>query len=66
MTGPKPGPLLDSDGEKRWLIEKLIAVRKDGAEYLVKWQGFPLSKASWEPADGLPKESIAAFQNQNM
>ena len=66
MTGPKPRPLIDSDGEKRWLIEKLIAVRKDGTEYKVKWQGFTLSEASWEPADALPKESISAFHNQNM
>ena len=54
------------DGEKRWLIEKLIAVRKDSAEYRVKWQGFPLSEASWEPADELPKGIIVAFQTHLM
>ena len=41
-------------------------MKKDGAEYRVKWQGFPLNEASWEPADGLPKESIVAFQTQLM
>ena len=41
-------------------------MKKDGAEYRVKWQGFPLSEASWEPVDELPKESIVAFQTHLM
>ena len=41
-------------------------MRKDGAKCRVKWQGFPLSEASWEPVDELPKESIVAFQTHLM
>jgi hypothetical protein len=46
----KPPPEL-LDGEEVYDVETILNHRKQGQgyQYYVKWQGHPISKASWEP-----------------
>ena len=51
----RPGPVL-VDGEQEYLVEAILAHRlidakqpSKGCWYLVKWAGYPISDATWEP-----------------
>ena len=51
----------DSKGEEeeKFCVEKVINMclnKKGKEEFLVKWAGYPLSQAKWEPADHLSGE----------
>jgi hypothetical protein len=50
---PKVTPVLldEATGEESFIIEALLDKRRtpQGVDYLVKWHGYPLSEASWEP-----------------
>jgi hypothetical protein len=55
--------------ELEYVVDKLLGKRgKGGAvEYKVKWQGFPSTEATWEPASALScDEIVAAFEQQQL
>jgi hypothetical protein len=55
--------------EDEYVVDKLLGKRgKGGAvEYKVKWQGFPSTEATWEPASALScDEIVAAFEQQQI
>lgn len=35
-----------------WVVEQIIMESEDG-KFLVKWKGFPIKKATWEPRKNL-------------
>ena len=49
---PRPDPIL-IQGENEWIVESILAMRKrhKKTQYLVKWQGYPDTETSWEPAE---------------
>ena len=48
----------------QYIVEKIIGKRlKDRRiEYKVKWKGYPLSEATWEPVNQLPKKVVEAYE----
>lgn len=63
-------PFVDPEtSELVWHIEALLdkRIRYNRPEYLIKWQGFPESEASWEPINHLlpfGSEAIKEFESQ--
>ena len=49
-----------SSCEYEW--ETVLDTRDDAREFLVKWKGWPVSHATWEPADQLPREIIEHYR----
>ena len=49
---PKPLPEL-IEGEEVYEVENILKHRKRGREhqFYVKWKGYPISEASWEPEE---------------
>ena len=45
-------------------VERIVAKRVKGgkAEYLIQWQNYCPSENTWEPAEHLPQDLIAAFE----
>ena len=66
LPNDRPSPECNEDGADAWEIEHILEKRGKGnrVEYLVKWKGYPLWEASWEPKKNLAgsPESIAAFE----
>ena len=53
---PRPTPAVQEEGEEpEWEVESVLDMRRRGThvEYLVKWRGYPLEEASWEPKSHL-------------
>jgi len=48
---PPPDIQADSNGDKQWVVERILARRKRGRtnEYLVEWKGYPPEENTWEP-----------------
>ena len=66
-----PPPLIDSNGEKRYIVERILDHRlHDGrVECLVKWLGYSHDESSWEPRDVLQEdvpEIVLAYEKQNI
>ena len=69
----RPGPVL-VDGEQEYLVEAILAHRlidakqpSKGCWYLVKWAGYPISDATWEPEDNLVQDVpdlLKAYQKE--
>ena len=47
-------------------VERIVAKRVKGskAEYFIQWQNYCPSENTWEPAEHLPQDLIAAFENR--
>jgi hypothetical protein len=47
----KPGPVVTSEGEVEWTIEKIVDEHKrgKGKQYLVKWVGYGEEENRWLP-----------------
>ena len=41
-------------------------VKRAEAEYLIHWQNYSPSENTWEPAEHLPEDIIAAFENRSV
>ena len=39
-----------------------MLTKRGGEEFLVKWVGYPLSEATWEPFDNLSGEEAREYQ----
>jgi hypothetical protein len=60
------------DGTEVWLVEEILNKRLIGrgknrpVEYLVKWQGYPRSEATWEPERNLDgsHQAIADYEDR--
>ena len=52
---PRPPPDIDEEGHPIYEVEQIMDKRQKGRgfQYLVKWQGYPHSENTWEPASGL-------------
>jgi hypothetical protein len=65
---PRPAPeVVEADGTSKWEVESILACRGHGRrlQYLVRWKGYPLWEASWEPQRNLveAQDAIAEFEN---
>ena len=65
MLPEETADIKEEDGGE-FYVEKVIKIRvnKDGREeFLVKWVGYPLSKATWEPFENLSGEEACEHQD---
>jgi hypothetical protein len=71
ITRPEP-EAVDDNGAPEWRVDRLLDHRKvrRGArlidQYLVEWQGYPISEATWEPIEHLTgsMELVQEFNEQ--
>ena len=51
---PPPPPVI-VDGEQEWEVEEILNSRqfRNRFEYLVKWKGYGIEEASWEPRENI-------------
>ena len=66
MTGMVSAQTADIDGEDygEFFVEKVIKMqvnKKGREEFLVKWVGYPLSQATWEPFENLSGEETCEY-----
>jgi len=63
-----PPPIVVTDNGEEWEVEQILDSKISHRRlfYLVKWQGYPISDNSWEPAANLKHspELIKAFHSQ--
>ena len=47
-------------------VEHIVAKRGKGGkvEYIIQWQNYSPGENTWEPAEHLPEDLIAAFENR--
>jgi len=57
---PDPPPPIIINDEEEYEVEEILDKRKHygKVQYLVKWKGYPLSEASWEPLINLNCEEL--------
>lgn len=68
LPSSRPPPeVVEADGTSLWEVESILARRGRGSrlQYLVRWKGYPLWEASWEPLRHLSSatEAITEFEN---
>ena len=67
---PQPPAAIPVDGFDEFEVEEILDVRRYGRhktkQYLVKWAGYPLQDATWEPVGNLKncKEILKRFESQ--
>lgn len=49
-----------------FFVEELIRQRTEDGRYLVKWEGFPETENSWEPAANLPPHLVDKFRGRGL
>ena len=52
------------EGEEKCIVEKVIKMcvnKKGKEEFFVKWVGYPLSQANWEPFENLSGEEACEY-----
>uniref|UniRef100_K3WP04 Chromo domain-containing protein n=1 Tax=Globisporangium ultimum (strain ATCC 200006 / CBS 805.95 / DAOM BR144) TaxID=431595 RepID=K3WP04_GLOUD len=74
-----PPPLLDSQGEHRWVVESIVdhedrPTRRHGKKrlnhqrfYRVRWRGYPPSSDTWEPRQTLESDVpdvVRSYENR--
>ena len=49
--------------EETFLVEKLLKSKRINGQphYLIKWQGYPMKEATWEPMKNIPQELMQRF-----
>lgn len=49
-------------------VERVVAKRVKGrnTEYFINWQNYSPCENTWEPAEHLPEDLIAAFENRSV
>ena len=49
-------------------VERIVAKRVTGgkAEYFIQWQNYSPTQNTWEPAEHLPEDLIAAFESRSV
>ncbi len=45
-----------------WKVIKMSVNKEGREEFLVKWVGYPLSEAAWEPFENLSGEEAREYQ----
>jgi hypothetical protein len=62
---PPPPPVV-IDGEQEWEVEEILNSRmfRNRLEYLVKWKGFGMEEASWEPRTNVHAPQLVAKFHQ--
>ncbi|WP_353850111.1 chromo domain-containing protein [Herbaspirillum sp.] len=55
MERRAPPSLLDSHGDRHWLVDRLLQKKMKSGKvfFLVHWKGFPKSSRTWEPRQAL-------------
>jgi hypothetical protein len=63
----EPPPPIIIDNEEEYEVEKILDKRKHygKTQYLIKWKGYPLSEASWEPEENLNCPKLLKEFNKN-
>jgi len=64
----KPPPPIKINEEEEYEVEEILDKRKHYGkiQYLIKWKGYPLSEASWEPESNLNcPELLKSFNKSN-
>ena len=65
---PEPPPELE-EGEEVYDVETILRRRKRGRgyQYFVKWRGYPITDASWEPEQSFSKDGsmLTAYKRRN-
>lgn len=58
---PTPEPEFVDEEEPVWEVESILRKRRRGrqVEYLVKWAGYPIEEATWEPLANLQNADLA-------
>jgi hypothetical protein len=64
-----PPPVVEVDGQDEYEVEEILdsrSYRRHG-QYLVKWKGYPLAEATWEPFENLEnsQDLVQAFHLAN-
>ena len=55
---------IKGEDEERFFVEKVIKMpvnKKGKEEFLVKWVGYPLSQATWDPFENLSDEEACEY-----
>ncbi len=55
---------IEGEEEENFFVEKVLKMRvnkKGKEEFLVKWVGYPLSEATWEPFENLSGEEACEY-----
>jgi len=65
----RPPPEIKNDDGSEWLVEQVLNSRmhRSKLQYLVKWEGYPASEATWEPEGNLQNASqlVQDFHRKN-